>query len=62
MPQIKNKNVNNKAIKTVVVGGGIAGWLTAGRLAGKHKAGINVIFLASPTTPAIGVAKELGPR
>ena len=45
-------NQQNKEIKTVVVvGGGIAGWLTAGRLAAHHKSntpdGLNVVLVES---------------
>jgi flavin-dependent dehydrogenase len=53
-------------IKTVViVGGGIAGWLTAGRLAAKHRAneanGLKVILVESPAIPAIGVGEGTWP-
>ena len=63
---VENKKVNNKLVKTVVVvGGGIAGWLAAGRLAAKHKAntetGLNVILVESPTIPAIGVGEGTWP-
>lgn len=56
----------DKAIKTVVVvGGGNAGWLTAGRIAARHKAnaeqGINVVLVESPTIPAIGVGEGTWP-
>lgn len=56
----------NKAIKTVViVGGGIAGWLTAGRLAAKHKSntehGLKVILVESPNIPAVGVGEGTWP-
>jgi len=62
----KSNSTNNKSIKTViVVGGGIAGWLTAGRLAAQHKAdtepGINVVLVESPTIPAIGVGEGTWP-
>jgi flavin-dependent dehydrogenase len=62
----ENSSANNKSIKTVVVvGGGIAGWLTAGRLAAKHKAnteaGLNVVLVESPTIPAIGVGEGTWP-
>lgn len=56
----------SKPIKTVVVvGGGIAGWLTAGRLAAKHKAkdanGVKVILVESPNIPIIGVGEGTWP-
>ncbi|GAA6171651.1 tryptophan 7-halogenase [Colwellia sp. KU-HH00111] len=62
----ENKKNNETLVKTVVVvGGGIAGWLTAGRLAAKHKAntekGLKVILVESPTIPAIGVGEGTWP-
>jgi len=58
-------DVNNPVKKVVVVGGGIAGWLTAGRLAAHHKAntetGIEVVLVESPTVPAIGVGEGTWP-
>jgi flavin-dependent dehydrogenase len=56
----------NKLTKTVViVGGGSAGWLTAGRLAAKHKSnteqGLKVILIESPNIPAIGVGEGTWP-
>jgi len=53
-------------IKTVViVGGGNAGWLTAGRIAARHNAqsaqGLKVILVESPTVPAIGVGEGTWP-
>lgn len=59
-------NQSNKVTKTVVVvGGGNAGWLTAGRLAAKHKShtnnGIKVILVESPNIPAIGVGEGTWP-
>ncbi|MBA6257647.1 MULTISPECIES: tryptophan halogenase family protein [unclassified Colwellia] len=53
-------------IKTVViVGGGIAGWLTAGRLAAKHKGqsvnGLNVVLVESPHIPIVGVGEGTWP-
>jgi len=56
----------NDPIKTVVVvGGGIAGWLTAGRLAAHHKSksktGLNVILVESPNIPAVGVGEGTWP-
>ncbi len=53
-------------IRTVViVGGGNAGWLTAGRIAAKHKSnqpdGVKVILIESPTLPPIGVGEGTWP-
>ncbi|PAJ72136.1 tryptophan halogenase [Pseudoalteromonas sp. NBT06-2] len=62
-----NDNLSkNGAIETVVVvGGGIAGWLTAGRVAARHKShtteGINVVLVESPTIPAVGVGEGTWP-
>ena len=56
----------NKLTKTVVVvGGGIAGWLTAGRLAAKHKSnteqGLKVVLIESANIPAVGVGEGTWP-
>lgn len=56
----------DKAIKTVVVvGGGTAGWLTAGRIAAQHNAasaqGIQVVLIESPTIATIGVGEGTWP-
>jgi tryptophan halogenase len=56
----------NKFTKTVVVvGGGVAGWLTAGRLAATHKPrdgqGLKVILVESATIPTIGVGEGTWP-
>jgi len=56
----------DKPINTVViVGGGIAGWLTAGRLAAKHKSdtkqGLNVVLIESKNVPAVGVGEGTWP-
>ncbi|PKI16482.1 tryptophan halogenase [Colwellia sp. 12G3] len=58
--------IMNKLTKTVViVGGGIAGWLTAGRLAAKHKSnteqGLKVILIESANIPAVGVGEGTWP-
>ena len=49
----------------VIVGGGTAGWLTAGVIAAKHKArrasGFTVTLVESPTTPIIGVGEGTWP-
>jgi tryptophan halogenase len=56
----------SKLTKTVViVGGGIAGWLTAGRLAAKHKSntenGLKVILIESANIPIVGVGEGTWP-
>ena len=49
----------------VIVGGGTAGWLTAGVIAAKHRsrmgAGFSVTLVESPTTPIIGVGEGTWP-
>ncbi len=49
----------------VIVGGGTAGWLTAGVIAAKHRArqaaGFTVTLVESPTTPIIGVGEGTWP-
>lgn len=49
----------------VIVGGGTAGWLTAGVIAAKHKSripsGITVTLVESPDTPIIGVGEGTWP-
>lgn len=49
----------------VIVGGGTAGWLTAGLIAAKHKArqatGFTVTLVESPNTPIIGVGEGTWP-
>lgn len=59
-------SLNSQLTKTVViVGGGIAGWLTAGRIAAKHQAktnnNINVVLVESPNVPIIGVGEGTWP-
>lgn len=54
------------AIRTVViVGGGSAGWITAGLLAAKHKAdgnlGLKITVIESPDIPTIGVGEGTWP-
>ena len=56
----------NKATRSVViVGGGAAGWITAGRIAAQHKAnsadGIRVTLVESPNIPIIGVGEGTWP-
>lgn len=54
------------AIKTVVVvGGGSAGWITAGLLAAKHRpdghVGLKVVVIESPDIPTVGVGEGTWP-
>lgn len=56
----------NNAIKSVVVvGGGTAGWITAGRIAAQHKSkaadGVQVTLVESPNIPIIGVGEGTWP-
>lgn len=52
----------NKPIKKIiVVGGGTAGWLTAGRIAAHHKGAIEVTLVESPNVPIIGVGEGTWP-
>lgn len=48
----------------VVVGGGTAGWITAGRIAARHSTragGVRVTLIESPTIPSIGVGEGTWP-
>jgi tryptophan halogenase len=49
----------------VIVGGGTAGWLTAGVIAAKHRARMgaefSVTLVESPNTPIIGVGEGTWP-
>lgn len=48
----------------VVVGGGTAGWITAGRIAAKHSSGnhpVQVTLVESPDTPTVGVGEGTWP-
>jgi tryptophan 7-halogenase len=51
--------------KVVIVGGGTAGWLTAGIIAARHqgrmKAGFSVTLVESPNIPIIGVGEGTWP-
>ena len=49
--------------KVVIVGGGTAGWLTAGLLAAEHKAqeGFEVVLIESPDVGPIGVGEGTWP-
>lgn len=52
----------NRAIKSVVVvGGGTAGWITAGRIAAEHKQGVTVTLVESPNIAPIGVGEGTWP-
>lgn len=64
--QHNNNQADATAVRTVVVvGGGNAGWLTAGRIAAKHRAateqGVKVILVESPTVAPIGVGEGTWP-
>ncbi|HZX27784.1 MAG TPA: tryptophan halogenase family protein [Telluria sp.] len=47
--------------RIVIVGGGSAGWLTAGVLAAEHGTRVEVTLLESPDTPPIGVGEGTWP-
>lgn len=51
--------------RIIIVGGGTAGWLTAGIIAAKHKGriphGFSVTLIESPNTPIIGVGEGTWP-
>ena len=47
--------------KVVVVGGGAAGWLTAGVIAAEHSPGIEVTLIESPDVKTIGVGEGTWP-
>ncbi|MGV8836812.1 tryptophan 7-halogenase, partial [Cellvibrio sp.] len=57
--------MNNKISNIVIVGGGTAGWLTAGRIAAHHRAQdgkhIRVTLIESPNIPIIGVGEGTWP-
>lgn len=62
----KQENTMHSEVKTlVVVGGGTAGWLTAGMIAAKHKADserpVNLILVESPNVPIVGVGEGTWP-
>ena len=64
-----NEPSNNESTpikRVVIVGGGTAGWLTAGSIAAKHKTSQNsssleVILIESPNVPIIGVGEGTWP-
>ncbi|MEK8033965.1 tryptophan halogenase family protein [Ideonella sp. DXS29W] len=47
--------------RVVIVGGGSAGWLTAGLLAAAHRGRIQLTLLESPAVPPIGVGEGTWP-
>lgn len=54
--------MNNRPIKDIViVGGGTAGWLTAGLLAAEHGRALNVTLIESPDVNTIGVGEGTWP-
>lgn len=57
--------MNNKITAIVIVGGGTAGWLTAGRIAAHHRtqtgSTIKVTLVESPNIPIIGVGEGTWP-
>ena len=59
----ENKMKQHKIKTVVVVGGGNAGWLTAGRIAAHHKAnqadGIKVVLVESANIATVGVGDFL---
>jgi tryptophan halogenase len=57
---------DRQAIRSIViVGGGTAGWITAGRIAAKHRAnapeGVRVTLIESPTIGTVGVGEGTWP-
>jgi tryptophan halogenase len=50
---------NNR--KIIIVGGGTAGWMTAGYLA-KYRGASNITVIESPTIPKIGVGESVTPH
>ena len=57
---------NNIEVKHIVIlGGGSAGWLTAGVIAAEHHAntpdGIKITLIESPDVPTIGVGEGTWP-
>ena len=57
--------MNNPIKKIVILGGGSAGWLTAGVIAAEHKShlatGLHVVLVESPDVKAIGVGEGTWP-
>ena len=51
-----------KTIKRILIlGGGSAGWLTAGVIAAEHGEGLNITLVESPDVPTIGVGEGTWP-
>jgi tryptophan halogenase len=48
-------------MKIIIVGGGTAGWMTAGYLA-KYHGGENIVLIESPVIPKIGVGESVTPH
>ena len=57
--------MHGKTNKIVIVGGGTAGWITAGTIAAKHcshpQSNVEVILVESPNIPIIGVGEGTWP-
>ena len=47
--------------KIIIIGGGTAGWMTAGYLS-KYRGGHNITLIESPTIPKIGVGESVTPH
>ena len=51
--------------KVVIIGGGTAGWLTAGLLAAQHRGpgsrNLDIVLIESPDIPTIGVGEGTWP-
>ena len=57
--------MNNRIQSIVIIGGGTAGWLTAGLIAARHKDrgpnGISITLIESPDIPTVGVGEGTWP-
>lgn len=57
--------MNDSLRKIVIVGGGSAGWLTAGIIAAEHRVGagqgIEIVLIESPDIPTVGVGEGTWP-
>src|SRR6204780_2582707 len=64
-PPWDNSRMTQAVQRVVIVGGGTAGWLTAGIIAARHqgrmKAGFSVTLIESPNVPIIGVGEGTWP-
>ena len=47
--------------KIIILGGGSAGWLTAGVIAAEYREGLNITLVESPDVPTIGVGEGTWP-